>query len=366
MVGAGTTFWTMAVYIPLIADEFQSTRTAVVAAFTVGQITFAAMAPFIGSYFDRKGVRRAIFVGSILAASAFLFTAQADTVFKVFLGWTLLSATRSLLMDLPFNWLITRWFAGRKQQAALGVVTVGFGFGGAILLPVLNQVASSYSWRASMFVSALLLLLFHGFLIPMFIRNTPQQLGLAPNSSTLETSSQYNSENLTGMTVQSAIRTPAFWIAATGLFLFYGGQTLSSLIIDFFSNAGLTFGAFAIALTAWIRTGLRIPLGLTMAGMPLIIWILLWGIGGAFAPMVGPLVTTKLFGVKHYGAVSGAIQAIGFSGQMIAPILGAMLFDIRGDYQLSFLIYSISFGLGALLFAILKTPNTSSGQGAES
>tara|TARA_B100000530_G_scaffold65505_1_gene38533 strand:- start:3510 stop:3905 length:396 start_codon:yes stop_codon:yes gene_type:complete len=101
-------------------------------------------------------------------------------------------------------------------------------------------------------------------------------------------------------------------------------------------------------------------------GVPLIIWILLWGIGGAFAPMVGPLVTTKLFGVKHYGAVSGAIQAIGFSGQMIAPILGAMLFDIRGDYQLSFLIYSISFGLGALLFAILKTPNTSSGQGAES
>ena len=352
------------------------------------------MAPFIGSYFDRKGVRRSIFVGSILAASAFLFTAQADTVFKVFLGWTLLSATRSLLMDLPFNWLITRWFAGRKQQAALGVVTVGFGFGGAILLPVLTQVASSYSWRASMFVSALLLLLFHGFLIPMFIRNTPQQLGLAPNSSTLETSTQYNSENLTGMTVQSAIRTPAFWIAATGLFLFYGGQTLSSLIIDFFSNAGLTFGAFAIALTAWIRTGLRIPLGLTMAridrvyllsalvclsqglgvfallfaptGVPLIIWILLWGIGGAFAPMVGPLVTTKLFGVKHYGAVSGAIQAIGFSGQMIAPILGALLFDIRGDYQLSFLIYSISFGLGALLFAILKTPNTSSGQGGES
>ena len=394
MVGAGTTFWTMAVYIPLIADEFQSTRTAVVAAFTVGQITFAAMAPFIGSYFDRKGVRRSIFVGSILAASAFLFTAQADTVFQVFLGWTLLSATRSLLMDLPFNWLITRWFAGRKQQAALGVVTVGFGFGGAILLPVLNEVASSYSWRASMFVSALLLLLFHGFLIPMFIRNTPQQLGLAQNSSTLETSSQYNSDNLIGMTVQSAIRTPAFWIAATGLFLFYGGQTLSSLIIDFFSNAGLTFGAFAIALTAWIRTGLRIPLGLTMArldrvyllaalvclsqglgvfallfaptGVPLIIWILLWGVGGAFAPMVGPLVTTKLFGVKHYGAVSGAIQAIGFSGQMIAPILGAVLFDIQGDYQLSFLIYSISFGLGALLFAILKTPNTSSRQSTES
>ena len=394
MVGAGTTFWTMAVYIPLIADEFQSTRTAVVAAFTVGQITFAAMAPFIGSYFDRKGVRRSIFVGSILAASAFLFTAQADTIFQVFLGWTLLSATRSLLMDLPFNWLITRWFNGRKQQAALGVVTVGFGFGGAILLPVLNQVASSYSWRASMFVSALLLLLFHGFLIPMFIRNTPQQLGVAQNSSALETASQYNSENLAGMTVQSAIRTPAFWIAATGLFLFYGGQTLSSLIIDFFSNAGLTFGAFAIALTAWIRTGLRIPLGLTMArldrvyllaalvclsqgmgvfallfaptGVPLIIWILLWGVGGAFAPMVGPLVTTKLFGVRHYGAVSGAIQAIGFSGQIIAPILGALLFDIRGDYQLSFLIYCISFCLGALLFSILKTPDTPSGQSTES
>jgi MFS family permease len=74
--------------------------------------------------------------------------------------------------------------------------------------------------------------------------------------------------------------------------------------------------------------------------------------------MVGPLITTKLFGVKHYGAVSGAIQAIGFSGQMVAPILGALLFDFRGDYYLSFMIYCISFALGAILFAILKTPRT--------
>jgi MFS family permease len=386
MVGAGTTFWTMAVYIPLIADEFQSTRTAVVSAFTVGQITFVIIAPFIGTYFDRKGVRGSIFIGSVLAATAFLLTSQAETVFQIFLGWTLLSATRGLLMDLPFNWLITRWFVGKKQQAALGVVTVGFGFGGAILLPILNQIASVYSWRASMITSAILLLIVHGFLIPLLIRNTPQQLGLTPNRSSQEKSLNSRPDDLVGMTVSSAVRTPAFWVAAMGLFLFYGGQTLSSLIIDFFSTAGLSFGALAIAITAWIRTGLRIPLGFSMAridrvfllstlvclsqglgvfallfaptGPPLLAWILLWGIGGAFAPMVGPLVTTKLFGVKHYGAVSGAIQAIGFSGQMVAPILGALLFDIRGDYYLSFMIYSISFALGAILFAILKAPKS--------
>ena len=66
------------------------------------------------------------------------------------------------------------------------------------------------------------------------------------------------------------------------------------------------------------------------------------GVGGAFAPMVGLLITTKLFGVKHYGAVSGAIQAIGFSGQMVALILGALLFDFRADYYFSFMIYCIS------------------------
>jgi len=46
--------------------------------------------------------------------------------------------------------------------------------------------------------------------------------------------------------------------------------------------------------------------------------VLLWGAGGAFAPMVGSMITSKLFGVKHYCAVSGAIRAIGFSGQMVA------------------------------------------------
>ena len=111
-----------------------------------------------------------------------------------------------------------------------------------------------------MITSGMLLLLVHGLLIPLFVRNTPQQLALTPNRSVQETSLNNRPDELVGMTVSSAIRTPAFWIAAAGLFLFYGGQTLSSLIIDFFSNAGLTFGALAIAITAWIRTGLRIPL----------------------------------------------------------------------------------------------------------
>ncbi len=118
---------------------------------------------------------------------------------------------------------------------------------------------------SSMITSGMLLLIVHGLLIPLLVRNTPQQLGLTPNRSDQEESVNNRSDDLVGMTVGSAIRTPAFWIAAAGLFLFYGGQTLSSLIIDFFSTAGLSFSALAIAITAWIRTGLRIPLGLSMA-----------------------------------------------------------------------------------------------------
>jgi hypothetical protein len=75
-----------------------------------------------------------------------------------------------------------------------------------------------------------------------------------------------------------------------------------------------------------------------------------WGIGGAFAPMLEPLMVTKAFGVRNYGAVAGITQMVAFGGQLFGTIGGAVLFDITGSYEIPYTAYAVGFVLAALLF----------------
>ena len=90
------------------------------------------------------------------------------------------------------------------------------------------------------------------------------------------------------------------------------------------------------------------------SGLGLTAFILLWGVGGAFAPMLEPLLINRTFGVRHFGAVSGMVAMIAFGGQLFGSIGGAWLFDRTGSYATAFWLYTLGFALAGLLFARLS------------
>ena len=181
-VAAGGTFWVVTIYVPAIADDFGVSRFAVVAAFMVGQTVTALIGPFVGRYIDLRGARGALLAGSVALPLAMLATAAASELWQLFLGWGLVSVARSVLMPIPYNWLLTRWFA-RRRQAALGVVTVGFGLGGAAVLPVLAVTEARGGWPASMVVGAALIFVVHGLAALLIVRDRPSELGMAPEGA---------------------------------------------------------------------------------------------------------------------------------------------------------------------------------------
>ena len=84
----------------------------------------------------------------------------------------------------------------------------------------------------------------------------------------------------------------------------------------------------------------------------LIAFVLFWGGGGIFVPMLESLILTKTFGVKHYGAISGLVLAFAFGGQIIAPILGGFIFDSTQSYDIAFISYFTMSLFAGLLFYI--------------
>ena len=376
-VAAGGTFWVVTIYVPAIADDFGVSRFAVVAAFMVGQTVTALIGPFVGRYIDLRGARGALLAGSVALPLAMLATAAASELWQLFLGWGLVSVARSVLMPIPYNWLLTRWFA-RRRQAALGVVTVGFGLGGAAVLPVLAVTEARGGWPASMVVGAALIFVVHGLAALLIVRDRPSELGMAPEGAAASDSA-LGADEEGGFTASQAMRSAPFWLLALGLMFFFMGQgAVSTLAIDFFDSRDVANGAAIVAAGALIRTVLRLPLGLSLSRVRrmyglamivaatqaaavavlvaststggLVLYTALWGVGGAFAPMLEPLLIMRAFGVRHFGAVSGAVAMVAFGGQMIGPLGGVALFDASGSYTLAFALYAAGFMVAVALF----------------
>ncbi len=381
MVAAGSMFWAVTLYIPAIAKDFAVERTPVVIAFMAGQGAYALLGPLVGSYIDRHGSRLVLRVGAILAPLAMFATAHAAVVWQLALGWIVVSMMRTALMPIPYNWVITRWFGGRRRQSALGVMTVGFGLGGAVMLPLLAAVESHFGWRGAMTFSAFALLVTYGTSAYFVVVNRPSEVGLRPIGGAPIAAGAAPPDEV-GFTLRAAIAGAPFWLLAFGLMLFMLGQgAVSTLSLDFFDSRAVAGGATLLAASALIRAVARAPLGLSMgrvrgiytvaalvalsqavamavlivstSPLGIIVWIAFWGAGGAFAPMLEPLVITNAFGVRFYGSISGVVELITFGGQIIGPIGGAALFDATGSYTLAFTLYTIGFGLSALLFAIM-------------
>ena len=379
-IAAGSIFWVVTVYVPRLSEEFEVGRSFIVGAFMGGQTAYALVQPFVGRYIDKHGARDVMRVGAVACAIALVVASRSQNEWQFIAAWMAVSVIRPAVMPIPFNWTLTRWFEGRRRQAALGLVTVGFGLGGALVLPIYAAIAEATDWRTVMALSGVLLLLIQGFAAFIVTRDRPAELGLQPIVGRNEDRSLITAEaDEWGFTSGEAIRSPAFWLMSLGLMLFFLGQgSVTTLAVDFFDTRAVTWGASAIAASALIRAVGRVPLGLAMGSISavyllgtavalsqgvavgvllieastvgVLMWIVLWGVGGAFAPMLEPLMITNAFGVRNFGAVSGITQMVSFGGQLFGSIGGAALYDATGSYTIPYSLYAAGFAVSAMLF----------------
>tara|TARA_B100001175_G_C19482530_1_gene627945 strand:+ start:656 stop:1894 length:1239 start_codon:yes stop_codon:yes gene_type:complete len=377
MLAAGYMFWAIAVYIPEISDFFSIGRLPVILCFTAGQALSAICSSYIGKYMDKYGARKSLIIGSVIAAVGFLVTASAFNIYTVLVGWLIVGVARPFVLPITFNWLVTRWFIANRQ-AALGLVTTGLGLGG-LMLPVFTELTNMYSWQFTLYSAAIIFPLINITFALFFLKDLPEQFGLQPVQN--QENNLVNDERLTGMNLENAKNTSAFWLITFAFVFFFMGQGAVNLLgFDFLINEGVDNAAVFFGISALIRGLGRIPGSIMVNKMgnifklailvsflqafamltivfstslfSLIAFVLFWGGGGIFVPMLESLILTKTFGVKHYGAISGLVLAFAFGGQIIAPILGGFIFDSTQSYDIAFISYFTMSLFAGLLFYI--------------
>lgn len=382
-IAAATTFWTITIYIPALAEDFavdgEARRFPVVVAFMVGSLVSAISGPVAGRWMDTRGARETILVGSVVAAVALLATSRADELWQVGVGWGVVSVARSMIFPVGYSWLVTRWFQ-RRRQMALGVLTVGFGIAGIGVLP-LSMIEERWDWSAVMVTSALLLLLINGLIALLLVHNRPADIGLQVEGMT-EREARESGAETAGFTIGEALRSPAFWLLAGAFMTFFiAPATFSTLQLDFFTTSGVEQAALIVAIGAAVRGFSRLPFGLLVLGrvrrvfllaivvaatqvaalatvvistgpLSLGVFVMMWGLGGAFVPMLEPTLINRSFGVRQFGTITGAMMMLAFPGTAIGPIAAGAMFDATGSYRLALTIMVGVVSLSIVFFAL--------------
>ncbi len=265
---------------------------------------------------------------------------------------------------MPAFWTISSWFS-RKRRRALTLLTFVGGFAAIIFTPLTQALITSFGWRTTLVIYAVFLLCLNLPLLAILLRGRPSDMGLAVDGDAKEDDGAVGAvqpQHPKDVTLKIAVRHDGFWWLAAAF-------TLNNIVITFMvihfvpylieRNYNVSFAAVLYGLigvgslpgrliftpladripAGWVsvfiflaQTAAYIILATGQGNWAVIAFLLLFAAGyGAVSPTNAALIA-DLFGVRHYGTISGVISMVSDGTTAIILTVLAILRDRWGSY----------------------------------
>jgi MFS family permease len=336
--------FTFGVLLQPISAEFNWPRSALASAVVVSHVTGGMMMPFMGTLMDRIGVRMVALPAIVIFAAA---TAAGGLLGPSPLEFMLLYGFLGIVgaghSTLTYARAVSGWFDARRGLA-LGITLAGIGIGAAVLPKYTHYFVVSYGWREAYFALGGLL----------FAVGFPAVAFLVKDKGAGE---KRNGAAEAGLTLRQTLGTRQFWLTAAAMMIVAAAiNGTIAHIVPILSDRGVAAGT---ATTAVAAAGLSLIVGRMLSGLaldrffavyvaafffsiPLIGMAMLGaGVSGEWAVAAAVLLglgigaegdimaylTSRYFGMAHYGVIYGCILAFFTLGSGAGPWLMAHAYD---------------------------------------
>jgi len=366
MAGFGSLFvYTFSVFVKPLAAQFGWSRETISSGFAIAAVTLGLCSPLLGRWIDRFGPRRIILVCMTVYVCAIAsLSLLRFGLWQFYVTCFVLGIVGNGAAHLAYSRSISTWFH-RRLGMALAFVMVGAGLGAMILPVVAQSIISRSGWRVAYGSLGGLALLLG---LPLSWRYIRERSSEGHKSAAVVHS---------GMAWQQGLRSFAFWIITTILFVssisMNGAIThLSALLTD----RGLT--AENAALCASILGGSSL-LGRVVAGWlldrffgPRVAFVInvitalgifllaransfpagclaaaLIGIGAGGEAAVTPYLLTRYFGLRAFSTLYGLTWTFYAAAGAIGPVILGRAFDVTGSYSSLLVLLAAALGLAA-------------------
>lgn len=350
--------------------------TGVSSAMTIGFLAMAVGSMAWGNLSDRFGPRFVVLIGSTMLAASLALASRAPSLLAFQVVFGLLIGGAAAAIFAPMMATVTGWF-DTHRSLAVSLVSAGMGMAPVTMAPLAAWLVSSYDWRTSMLIIAVIAA---AVMIPtaFLVRRPPALESGSANAPSMD-------EPQSGMSLGQVLKSPPFIILC--LTSFFCCATHSGPIIHTVSYAVTCGIPIVLAVSIYSAEGIagmagRIGFGVAGdrfgAKNVLVVGLLLqaFGVLGYFfvselsgfyavAVIVGfiyagvmPLyavIARENFPLRFMGTVIGGTAMAGSLGMATGPLAGGFVYDTFGTYAWLY-VGSWAMGIGAFLIAMTFRP----------
>ncbi|MBP06267.1 MAG: hypothetical protein CL728_05910 [Chloroflexi bacterium] len=382
---AGTTFLSVgtsigfvqyafqAFVIPL-EEEFGWSRTQINLSLSLG-IASSFIAPVAGRFLDKYGSTKIMSLSLLLVTLGFFMRGSMNDLWQLYLSSILLYVGIPGATQLPLGKLMGLWFP-KIRGRMIGFTMAGNNFSAVVTVPIATFIILASGWRFAFYalgITTLIVLV----LVLLFIKDDKNYNFEKKDKNESKKESEKDYE------LSDAIRTSAFWFLVSGMTLQQFARTtvVIQLVPHFVAKdigVGLAssmmsaFGIFAVIsklISGWLsdlipsRFILIIVVIFQMIGIQFVLaerqelmWIgsSLMGLGIGAMGVLGPAITTELFGLKRYSSIFGFINMPIAFPIIIGPIFSGIIFDRYKTYTLAFNLVELLLIISIISFIFVR------------
>jgi OFA family oxalate/formate antiporter-like MFS transporter len=245
--------WT--IFVTPLRDEFGWSLATVQLTFTLFVWIMTWTQPIAGYITDRKGPRYLAILGGVIASVGWIMTSFITDSSSLYLSYSLGAVGVGIIYAISVG-LASKWFPDRRGLAN-GFTSFGYGFGAAVLNPVISLIIVTIDFRAAF--------LYMGIVILLVLIGLGLVARYPPSSWMPKVASQTVPPNLHDFTPQEIIRSRQWWqiyaafivTSSTGLMITSQltpmGQAFNlsenivltaTIVFPIFNGLGRLFGGF--------------------------------------------------------------------------------------------------------------------------
>jgi len=282
--------------------------------------------------------------------------------------------------------MISRWFK-KKWGTAIGITMLGGSVGSLIITPIVGLIAQNLGWRATYIFASALVLFINVPLIIFILKDSPAQMGLAPDGTDPV---EYNRVNISQVAQNIAVKPvnkrgfafflkslPVWLLGITFTLISMGDAAVTQHQVSFLTDMGIsaTLAASALGFTmgisgigkfaaGWLadrfssRYVTMVFLTIELAGMVVLIhahnmstvwvFVVVYGLCTGAATTLLPCVITEAFGTANFSILFALGDIFYRVGATIGTPLAGFIFDATNSYSFVFVLVIIFYILAMI------------------
>jgi len=386
---------TFSVFLPVLMEELGWTSGTLSLGYTLGLVVMAVMSPVAGMLTDKIGPRQTVIMGAVIGGVGLCLISQVSQPWHFYLTCGFIVPVGvSLAYIVATVATVRRWFT-RKAALMVSLAMTGSELGVVVFAPLVYSLITDYGWRATYLVLGITMAVGASIGGALLIKS-PELKGTYPDGiKPAQAMPTRNEAEYTGGTeqwpVSEALRTSTFWfliLAQIGYFFAMLGlltqfvtwgqvdadlppaTAVSMLSVLAFSSIVGRFIVASFSDALMPRFGRKPMLFLCTIGITLAMFcapmvsgvvsatiFVIW-VGFCYGSCFGlfPTYLGDLFGTANLPTLFGVVFMVISLVCAVGPWGFGMMFDWRGNYDLTFLATGVICLLSVVFLGLIKMP----------